>query len=229
VAQFLQARAWWRLDSAGASASHAARSVVSLLDAAAYLGDVPDDDPDIVTLDAAGCFRGEAFDPGPEGALLVREWQLADVASAGPRDLLTGLARAALRTSSDNQTRAARRTSAGRRTSVPSRTSAGYKTRTEPPMTASGPESPVPDPSRLPIGSGSETGEPDSLAPTAGADPAQAATSVSSPLRNRWQRTPPVARPLAGYSCIGVTLTLSAAAPGRAPALPATVTTTAGE
>ena len=65
VAQFLQARARWRLDSAGASANHAARSVVSLLDAVAYLGDVPDDDPDIVTLDAAGCFRGEAFDPGP--------------------------------------------------------------------------------------------------------------------------------------------------------------------
>jgi hypothetical protein len=98
VAQFLQARARWRLDSAGASASHAARSVVSLLDAAAYLRDVPDDDPDIVTLDAAGCFRGEAFDPGPEGALLIRRWQLADVASAGPRDLLTALAQAALKT-----------------------------------------------------------------------------------------------------------------------------------
>jgi hypothetical protein len=98
VAQFLQARAKWRLDSAGASAGHAARSVVSLLDAAAYLGDVPDDDPDIMTLDAAGCFLGETFDPGPEGALLVRQWQLADVASAGPRELLTGLAQAALRT-----------------------------------------------------------------------------------------------------------------------------------
>ena len=223
MAQFLQARARWRLDSAGASANHAARSVVSLLDAVAYLGDVPDDDPDIVTLDAAGCFRGEAFDPGPEGALLIRQWQLADVASAGPRDLLTGLAQAALRTSASNPTGAPRRTKAARRTS------AGYKTRTEPPMTASAPESPVPDPSRLPIGSGSATGAPDSLAPTAGADPAQAATSVSSPLRNRWQRTPPVARPLPGYSCMGVTFTLSAAAPGRAPALPATVTTTAGE
>jgi hypothetical protein len=98
VAQFLQARARWRLDSAGASASHAARSVVSLLDAAGYLRDVPDDDPDIVTLDAAGCFRGEAFDPGPEGAFLVRRWQLADVASAGPRELLTALAQAALKT-----------------------------------------------------------------------------------------------------------------------------------
>ena len=73
------------------------------------------------------------------------------------------------------------------------------------------------------------TGLPVSVAPSAGAAPAQAMTSVSSPLRNRWQRTPPVARPLPGYSCSGVTLTLSPAAPGSAPVLPATVTTTAGE
>jgi len=115
VAQFLQARARWRLDSAGASASHAARSVVSLLDAAAYLREVPDDDPDIVTLDAAGCFRGEAFDPGPEGAFLVRQWQLADVASAGPRELLTGLAQAALLISAGNQISADRRATTARR------------------------------------------------------------------------------------------------------------------
>src|ERR1700678_2667646 len=95
-------------------------------------------------------------------------------------------------------------------------------------MTPGGPESPPPEPSRRPIGSGRATGAPDSLAPTAGAGPAHAMTSVSSPLRNRWQRTPPVARPLPGYSCIGVTFTLPAAAPGSAPALPATVTTTAG-
>jgi hypothetical protein len=63
VAQFLPVRAWWRLDSAGASALHVARSVVSLLDAAAYL----------------------------------QRWQLADEASAGPRDLLTELVRAAKR------------------------------------------------------------------------------------------------------------------------------------
>ena len=49
VAQFLQARAWWRLDSAGASALHVARSVVSLLDAAAYLQGIPEDDPDLLT------------------------------------------------------------------------------------------------------------------------------------------------------------------------------------
>jgi len=41
VAQLLRARARWRLDSAGASALHVAQSVVALLDAAAYLRDVP--------------------------------------------------------------------------------------------------------------------------------------------------------------------------------------------
>ena len=95
VAQFLQARAWWRLDSAGASALHVARSVVSLLDAAAYLQGIPEDDPDLLALEAMGCFHGGAFDPGPEGAEIVKKWQLADEASAGPRDLLTELVRAA--------------------------------------------------------------------------------------------------------------------------------------
>jgi hypothetical protein len=95
VSQFLRARAWWRLDSAGASALHVARSVVSLLDAAGYLQGLSDDDPGIVALDAAGCFAGGIFDPGPEGWSIVRGWQLADEASAGPEDLLAQLARAA--------------------------------------------------------------------------------------------------------------------------------------
>ena len=95
VAQFLRARAWWRLDSAGASALRVARSVVALLDAAAYLSSLPDDDPDLAALAAAGCFAGGVFDPGPEGWTLVREWQLADESSAGPEDLLAQLARAA--------------------------------------------------------------------------------------------------------------------------------------
>jgi len=72
VAQFLRERAWWRLDSAGASAPRVARSVVSLLDAAAYLRELPDDDPDLLALEATGCFRGGVFDPGPEGAHIVR-------------------------------------------------------------------------------------------------------------------------------------------------------------
>jgi hypothetical protein len=95
VAQFLRARAWWRLDSAGASALRVARSVVSLLDAAAYLADLPEDDPDLLALEAMGCFGGGVFDPGPEGANIVRGWQLADEWSAGPRELLAELVRAA--------------------------------------------------------------------------------------------------------------------------------------
>jgi hypothetical protein len=95
VAQFLRARAWWRLDIAGAPALQVTRSVVALLGAAAYLEGFPDGDPCIAALDAAGCFRGGAFDPGPEGWPIVTEWQLADQTTAGPADLLAELVRAA--------------------------------------------------------------------------------------------------------------------------------------
>jgi hypothetical protein len=95
VAQFLRARAWWRLDSAGANAVHVARSVVSLIDAAGYVHALRDDDPRLVALDAAGCFAGGVFDPGPEGWMIVREWQLADEATAGPEELMAQLVRAA--------------------------------------------------------------------------------------------------------------------------------------
>ena len=83
VAQFLQARAWWRLDSAGASALHVARSVVSLLDAAAYLQGIPEDDPDLLALEAMGCFGGGDFDPGPDiRSLSVRDQTPAAVIAA---------------------------------------------------------------------------------------------------------------------------------------------------
>jgi hypothetical protein len=95
VARFLRSRARWRLDSPGVNALHAARSVVSLLDAAGYAEGLPDDDPRITALDAAGCFAGGIFDPGPTGWDIVRKWQLAAEASAGPEDLLAQLARAA--------------------------------------------------------------------------------------------------------------------------------------
>jgi hypothetical protein len=103
VAQFLRARGWWRLDSAGRSALHVARSVVSLLDAAAYAEGLPDDDPVLAALDAAGCFTGGLFNPGPEGWMIVRDWQLADEATEGPEDLLDQLARAAGRQGPDTQ------------------------------------------------------------------------------------------------------------------------------
>ena len=98
IVKYLKAQVWWRLDSAGPSALRVARNVVSLLDAAAYLSAVPDDAPAVAALEAAGCFRGGTFDPGPEGAVIVRDWQLADEQSGGPEDLLTALAAAAGRT-----------------------------------------------------------------------------------------------------------------------------------
>jgi hypothetical protein len=55
-------------------------------------------------------------------------------------------------------------------------------------------------------------------------EPIEAMTRLSSPLRKRWQRTPPVALPLAGYSANGVTLTLAPDVPGSAPEWSATVT-----
>ncbi len=98
VGQFLRAQAWLRLDGAGPNSLRVARCVVSLLDTAAYLREVPDEDPALRALDAAGCFLGGVFDPGPEGAAIVRDWQLADEQTAGPADLLTALAAAAART-----------------------------------------------------------------------------------------------------------------------------------
>jgi hypothetical protein len=95
ISRFLRDQAWWRLDCAGASALRVARSVVSLLDAAAYVAQVPDDHPDLRALALAGCFRGGVFDPGQEGLAVVRGWQLADQPTAGPRELLAAIADAA--------------------------------------------------------------------------------------------------------------------------------------
>src|SRR5690242_6588622 len=95
-----------------------------------------------------------------------------------------------------------------------------------PPRAVSGWRIRTPEPSLRPSAAGKFTGTPASVAPRAGPGPAQASTRVSSPLRNLWQRTPPVARPLGGYSRYGVTFAVAAPVPGSAPVLPATVTTT---
>src|SRR5215472_12681620 len=101
-----------------------------------------------------------------------------------------------------------------------------YRGRKAEPTWASWRVSGVPEPSRLPCMPDRSTGTPASVAPSAGPGPAQAMTRRSSPLRKRWQRTPPVALPFGGYSANGVTLTLATDAPGSAPTRPATVTTT---
>jgi len=95
ISRFLRDQAWWRLDCAGASALCVARSVVSLLDSAAYVAQVPDEHPDLRALALAGCFHGGVFDPGVDGLAVVRSWQLADQPTAGPRELLAALADAA--------------------------------------------------------------------------------------------------------------------------------------
>src|SRR5918994_626506 len=97
---------------------------------------------------------------------------------------------------------------------------------TAPPIAAMACGAGVPDPSRRPVGGGRVIGTPLAAAAIAGAAPAQARRSVSSPRRNRWQRTPAVARPLAGYSVYGVTFTEPGCVPGRAVDDPATLTTT---
>src|SRR5690242_16996274 len=98
---------------------------------------------------------------------------------------------------------------------------------TGPPTAVTAWTSGTPEPSRRESGTaGSATGTPLGAAATGGAAPAQARISPSSPLSSRWQRTPPVARPLPGYSANGVTLTVPASVPGSAPDDPATVTTT---
>ena len=85
----------------------------------------------------------------------------------------------------------------------------------------------TPEPSRRPTASGRSTGAPLAAAARAGRGSGPREDELSSPLRKRWQRTPPVARPLAGYSANGVTLTEPASVPGSAVEDPATVTTTA--
>src|SRR5215472_9088850 len=76
----------------------------------------------------------------------------------------------------------------------------GYGEGARPPGAVSGWRIRLPEPSLRPSAAGKFTGTPASVAPRAGPGPAQASTRVSSPLRNLWQRTPPVARPLGGYS-----------------------------
>ncbi len=85
---------------------------------------------------------------------------------------------------------------------------------------------PAPEPSRRPSAAGSSMATPLAAAARAGVLPAKASTRVSSPLRKRWQRTPPVARPFGGYSAYGVTLSEPPSVPGSAPEEPDEVTTT---
>lgn len=85
----------------------------------------------------------------------------------------------------------------------------------------------TPEPSRRGSISGSSAGVPSRWAALAGTAPAQARERQSSPFRKRWQRTPPVARPLRGYWSNGVSLAVVWTESSSVPREPATVKTTA--
>lgn len=92
VAHFVREQAWWRLDTPGVSAIRAARCVVALLDAAACIGALPDNHPDLQELDRAGCFATGGFDPGAVGLAVARGWELTDEPTRTTQNLLGALA-----------------------------------------------------------------------------------------------------------------------------------------
>jgi hypothetical protein len=95
MAEFLRSQAAWRLARAGGDDPvRSARCAAALLDAAAYVAALADDDRALALLARGGCFRGQVFDPGPKGVSITRWWQYRDVPQAGPRDLMAALAAA---------------------------------------------------------------------------------------------------------------------------------------
>ncbi len=94
IAEFLRTQAAWRLARCRTDPVRAARCAAALLDAAAYVAGLTDDDQDLAVLARSGCFRGQVFDPGPKGVSLARWWQYGDAPQAGPRELIAALATA---------------------------------------------------------------------------------------------------------------------------------------
>ncbi|MFG3440755.1 hypothetical protein ACGF0J_26170 [Nonomuraea sp. NPDC047897] len=90
LAAYLRAQARRRLDRVESNdGGRNARTALALLDAALCADGLTDDDALIRMLEEAGCFGPQGcgdFDPGPEGARLIRDWQGAE-----PYELLLAL------------------------------------------------------------------------------------------------------------------------------------------
>lgn len=90
LASYLRAQARRRLDRVEPNDDgRNARCALALLDAAAYAGSLPEDDPLILMLDQAGCFGPlgyEEFAPGDAGTRLIQDWQGGE-----PHELLLAL------------------------------------------------------------------------------------------------------------------------------------------
>ncbi|MDH2428252.1 hypothetical protein [Sphaerisporangium sp. TRM90804] len=87
---YLRARARWRLDRVQhKDAGWNARCALALLDAAAYVEVLPEDDPLVLALEEAGCFGahgGGEFEPGEAVARFIDFWHEGE-----PWELLTAL------------------------------------------------------------------------------------------------------------------------------------------
>ncbi|WP_248958775.1 hypothetical protein [Sphaerisporangium perillae] len=94
LAGYLRARARWRLDRVQRrDGGWNARCALALLDAAAYVATLPDDDPLIIALEEAGCFGPYGygdFEPGKGVAKLIDFWHDGE-----PWELLTAIPSAA--------------------------------------------------------------------------------------------------------------------------------------
>ncbi|MEW9553157.1 hypothetical protein [Nonomuraea sp. NPDC050783] len=90
LAAFLRAEARRRLDRVEANdGGRNARCALALLDTAAYVTGLPEDDPFLLLLDEVGCFGPlgcEEFAPGEAGVRLVRRWEGGE-----PHELLRAL------------------------------------------------------------------------------------------------------------------------------------------
>jgi len=92
LAQYLREQAHWRLDTVDGDPVRAAHCVLALIDAAAYIRELPADDPCVAALTVAGCFAGGSFAPSDAMRDFIRRWQFDLRWSAGPKDLLSALA-----------------------------------------------------------------------------------------------------------------------------------------
>jgi hypothetical protein len=90
LAGHLRARARWRLDRVQRrDGGWNARCALALLDAAAYVEELPGDDPLILALEEAGCFGPYGFgdfEPGEAVAKLIDSWHAGE-----PWELLTAI------------------------------------------------------------------------------------------------------------------------------------------
>ena len=96
IAECLRRYAWWRLNRADErDEGRNARSAIALLNAAAYVADLPEDASVITRLSECGGFSDEEFRLPEAAERIVRFWHYEEFAG-GPEDLLEAIAAMAL-------------------------------------------------------------------------------------------------------------------------------------